>query len=163
MHTTIVHIILIDMTTKKQKLQKQQTIDTWIVIALWVSAIWFSLARGFITGIGGWVLALLGPWALIVSCICLAIISRQMKKRHASKDHLTTIVRVSFIVMSISLFICGLAMPDFSDMETFSTLSVYTNNAISFKTSKTIAIISGFVVVLSLFVAVTFGIAEDGE
>jgi hypothetical protein len=40
-----------------------------------------------------------------------------MKKRHASKDHLTTIVRVSFIVMSISLFICGLAMPDFSDME----------------------------------------------
>lgn len=68
------------MTTKKQKLQKQQAIDTWIVIALWVSAIWFSLARGFITGIGGWVLALLGPWALIVSCICLAIISRQMKK-----------------------------------------------------------------------------------
>ena len=106
---------------------------------------------------------LLAPWALIVSCICLAIISRQMKKRHASKDHLTTIVRVSFIVMSISLFICGLAMPDFSDMETFSTLSVYTNNAISFKTSKTIAIISGFVVVLSLFVAVTFGIAEDKE
>lgn len=49
------------MTTKKQKLQKQQTIDTWIVIALWVSAIWFSLARGLITGIGGWVLALLGP------------------------------------------------------------------------------------------------------
>ena len=36
------------MTTKKQKLQKQQAIDTWIVIALWVSAIWFSLARGFI-------------------------------------------------------------------------------------------------------------------
>jgi len=118
------------MTTKKQKLQKQQAIDTWIVIALWVSAIWFSLARGFITGIGGWVLALLAPWALIVSCICLAIISRQMKKRHVSKDHLTTIVRVSFIVMS---------------------------------TSKTIAIISGFVVVLSLFVAVTFGIAEDRE
>ena len=86
-----------------------------------------------------------------------------MKKRHASKDHLTTIVRVSFIVMSISLFICGLAMPDFSDIETFSTLSVYTNNAISFETSKTIAIISGFVVVLSLFVAVTFGIAEDRE
>jgi len=142
------------MTTKKQKLQKQQAIDTWIVIALWVSAIWFSLARGFITGIGGWVLALLAPWALIVSCICLAIISRQVKKRHASKDHLTTIVRVSFIVMSISLFI---------DMETFSTLSVYTNNAISFETSKTIAIISGFVVVLSLFVAVTFGIAEDRE
>lgn len=163
MHATIIHIILIDMTTKKQKLQKQQAIDTWIVIALWVSAIWFSLARGFITGIGGWVLALLGPWALIVSCICLAIISRQMKKRHASKDHLTTIVRVSFIVMSISLFICGLAMPDFSDMETFSTLSVYTNNAISFETSKTIAIISGFVVVLSLFVTVTFGIAEDRE
>lgn len=54
-------------------------------------------------------------------------------------------------------------MPDFSDMETFSTLSVYTNNAISFETSKTIAIISGFVVVLSLFVAVTFGIAEDRE
>ena len=151
------------MTTKKQKLQKQQAIDTWIVIALWVSAIWFSFARGFITGIGGWVLALFAPWALIVSCICLAIISRQMKKRHASKDHLTTIVRASFIVMSISLFICGLAMPDFSDMETFSTLSVYTNNAISFETSKAIAIISGFVVVLSLFVAVTFGIAEDRE
>ena len=126
LHTTIIHIILIDMTTKKQKLQKQQAIDTWIVIALWVSAIWFSLARGFITGIGGWVLALLGPWALIVSCICLAIISRQMKKRHASKDHLTTIVRVSFIVMSISLFICGLAMPDFSDMETFSTCILIT-------------------------------------
>ena len=54
-------------------------------------------------------------------------------------------------------------MPDFSDTETFSTLSVYTNNAISFETSKTIAIISGFVVVLSLFVAVTFGIAEDRE
>lgn len=54
-------------------------------------------------------------------------------------------------------------MPDFSDMETFSTLSVYTNNAISFETSKAIAIISGFVVVLSLFVAVTFGIAEDRE
>ena len=48
-------------------------------------------------------------------------------------------------------------------METFSTLSVYTNNAISFETSKAIAIISGFVVVLSLFVAVTFGIAEDRE
>ena len=96
------------MTTKKQKLQKQQAIDTWIVIALWVSAIWFSLARGFITGIGGWVLALLAPWALIVSCICLAIISRQMKKRHASKDHLTTIVRVSFIVMSISLLSAAL-------------------------------------------------------
>lgn len=54
-------------------------------------------------------------------------------------------------------------MPDFSDMETFSTLSVYTNNAISFETSKTIAIISGFVVVLSLLVVVTFGIAEDRE
>ena len=54
-------------------------------------------------------------------------------------------------------------MPDFSDIETFSTLSVYTNNAIPFETSKAIAIISGFVVVLSLFVAVTFGIAEDRE
>ena len=49
------------MTTKKQKLQKQQAIDTWIVIALWVSAIWFSLARGFITGIGGWVTSTTWP------------------------------------------------------------------------------------------------------
>ncbi len=96
-HNDHLHIILIDMTTKNKNLQKQQAIDTWIVIALWVSAIWFSLARGFITGIlSGWYPQHYLPrQALIVSCICLAIISRQMKKRHASKDHLTTIVRVS--------------------------------------------------------------------